>query len=50
MSALPTADEGRGQVVGVVGSSTLPRGATTASDDYTIMQVSSHLATQCVYS
>ena len=39
MSALPTANEGRSQVVGSR-VSTLPRGATTTGDDYTVMQVS----------
>ena len=38
MSALPTANEGRSQIVGSR-VSTLPRGATTG-DDYTVMQVS----------
>jgi hypothetical protein len=37
MSALPTADEGRSQVVGSR-VSTLPRGATTNSDEYTVME------------
>ena len=37
MSALPTADDGRSQVVGSK-VNTLPRGATI-SDNYTVMQV-----------
>ncbi|CAI8013379.1 hypothetical protein GBAR_LOCUS8493 [Geodia barretti] len=37
MSALPTGDEGRSQVVGSR-VSTLPRGATTNGDDYTVME------------
>lgn len=40
MSALPTANEGSGQVLGVIGSgaNTLPRGVTS-SEDYTVMEV-----------
>ena len=39
MSALPTTNEGWSQVVGSK-VSTLPQGATTTGDNYTVMQVS----------
>ena len=49
MSALPTADEGRSQVVGSR-VSTLPRGATTTnSDEYTVMEVGVIVGSVCVY-
>ena len=48
MSALPTGDEGRSQVVGSR-VSTLPRGATTNGDEYTVMEVGVIVGGECVY-